>query len=119
MLAAALGTESPPKIDARQNSGGMYEEEVELVSWAPPTNWEKLMLTGELENQKHNGVSITTGNFVHNPNPEEVAIAERLISFVEQSRKRYPLKRETNLPLPVLLLACVKFRNPRGHRPAK
>jgi len=29
-----------------------------------------------------------------------------------QSRLRYPLKRETNLPLPALLLACVKFRTP-------
>lgn len=89
-----------------------YEEAVELVSWAPPTKWEKLMLTGELQNQIDNGVSITTGNFERYANEEELAIADRLTKFVEQSRERYPLKRETNLPLPVLLLACVKFRNP-------
>ncbi|MDI1250390.1 MAG: hypothetical protein PSV13_16120 [Lacunisphaera sp.] len=89
-----------------------YQEEVELVSWAPPKNWERLMLTGELENQTDNGVSITTGNFVRYPNEKDTTIAERLRSFVEQTRERYPLKRETNIPLPVLLLACVKYRTP-------
>lgn len=87
-----------------------YEEEVELVSWAPPKNWEKLMLTGKLDLEEDTGVAITTGNFVRYPNEQEVGIVERLRDFVKQTRERYPLKRDTNLPLPVLLLACVKFR---------
>ena len=89
-----------------------YKEDVELVSWAPPKDWERLMLSGKLENEEDNGVSITTGNFVRYPNPKDASIAERLLDFVRQTRERYPLKRETNLPLPVLLLACVKYRTP-------
>jgi len=89
-----------------------YPEEVELVSWAPPPNWEKLMLTGELLNKKDNGVAITTGNFVRYPNQKEASIAERIEDFIKQSREMYPTKRDTNLPLAVLLLACVKFRSP-------
>jgi hypothetical protein len=89
-----------------------YKEEVELVSWAPPAGWEKLMLTGELENRKDNGVAITTGNFVRWPDDKDLPLAERVQEFVRQTRERYPLKRETNLPLPVLLLAAVKFRTP-------
>lgn len=89
-----------------------YQEDVELVSWVPPKDWERLMLIGALENRENSGVSITTGNFVRYPNEKEVGLAERLLNFVKQTRERYPLKRNTNLPLPVLFLACVKFRSP-------
>lgn len=59
-----------------------------------------------------NGVAITTGNFVRWPDDKDLPLAERVQEFVRQTRERYPLKRETNLPLPVLLLAAVKFRTP-------
>ncbi|MDO8541830.1 MAG: hypothetical protein Q7S40_15445 [Opitutaceae bacterium] len=89
-----------------------YPEEVELASWAPPEDWEKLILTGKLNEMEDRGVCITTGNFVRYPNQKEIGISERLLDFVKQSREMYPLKRKTNVPLPVLLLACVKFRIP-------
>ncbi|GAB1487974.1 hypothetical protein MASR2M8_04170 [Opitutaceae bacterium] len=89
-----------------------YPEEVELASWAPPEDWEKLILTGNLNEVDDRGVCITTGNFVRYPNQKEIGIGDRLLDFIKQSREMYPLKRKTNVPLPVLLLACVKFRIP-------
>ncbi|MCW5547327.1 MAG: hypothetical protein KIT44_00005 [Opitutaceae bacterium] len=89
-----------------------YEEDVELASWAPPVGWERLLLEGKLFEQDDSGICITTGNFVRYPNQKEVGLADCLVDFIKQSREKYPLRRETPLPLPVLFLACVKHRCP-------
>lgn len=89
-----------------------FEEEIELASWAPPDGWELKMLTGTMENGKDAGVAITTSNFEREPRDAQVSITERLREFVRQTRERYPLKRETNLPLSVIFLAAVKHRTP-------
>jgi hypothetical protein len=89
-----------------------YDENIELASWAPPAGWELMTLTGTFRTLDDVGVAITTGNFERHGANAGKPIVERVRDFMLQCRARYPLKRETNLPLSVLLLACVKHRTP-------
>lgn len=89
-----------------------FEEDIELASWVPPEDWELKMLTDTMDVGADAGIAITTGNFERYPNDTKDSITDRLREFVRQTRERYPLKRQTNLPMSVLFLAAVKHRTP-------
>lgn len=89
-----------------------YQEKIELTGWAPPKDWEKMTLAGELDSAPNRGVALTTGNFERYPGEPTEPIAKRVEEFIAQTRQRYPLQRETSLPLSVLFLACIKHRTP-------
>lgn len=98
----------------RAGDGSSLElkERIEMAGWAPPDNWEDLVMAGRLEQAKDRGVALMTSNFTLSPNEAETPLADRVRSYVAQSRQNHPFKLSGKSPLSVLALACIKNESP-------
>lgn len=101
-------------LNSRAGDGSKlkFKEPVELAGWAPPANWADLVLHEGLDSADDTGVSIMTHNFIQQPHDEPAAIAQRIESFVEQTRAKHPFATRQGIPFPVLALGCIKTRSP-------
>lgn len=101
-------------LNSRAGDGGKlkFKEPVELAGWAPPANWTDLVLHEGLDSADDTGVSIMTHNFVQRPHDEPMTIAQRIESFVKQTRSKHPFNIHQGIPFPVLALGCIKTRSP-------
>jgi hypothetical protein len=99
----AVGDDGKSLVDEKEKN------EIDLLSWAPPLDWEEKLIMGSLSRE---GVGITTGNFERGVDKKEGTLAERIKLFVEASRKKFPQKPPKKLPYSVCILACLKYRSP-------
>src|SRR5439155_16777814 len=72
-------------------------------------DWGQKVLTQSLANE---GESQTIETFDQKPRVDGAVIAERLETFIKQSRKARKITFPKNLPMAAIILACLKFRSP-------
>lgn len=82
---------------------------IDLLSWSPPENWEEKLISGSLAGE---GVGITTGNFERYDDSETKPLPERIKSFINSVRNKFPQEAPQILPLSVCILACLKHKSP-------
>jgi hypothetical protein len=80
-----------------------------MISWSPPENWEEKIISGSLAVE---GVGITTGNFERYDNAETEPLPERIKSFINSVRNKFPQEVPQILTLSVCILACLKHKSP-------
>jgi len=82
---------------------------IDLLSWSPPENWEEKLISGSLAGE---GGEITTGNYERYDNSETKPLPERIKSFINSVRNKFPQEAPQILPLSVCILACLKHKSP-------
>jgi hypothetical protein len=82
---------------------------IDLISWSPPENWEEKLISGSLAVE---GVGITTGNFERYDKAGTEPLPERIKSFINSVRNKFPQEAPQILPLSVCILACLKHKSP-------
>ena len=80
-----------------------------LVEVNPHENWEEKLISGSLARER---VGITTGNFERYDNSETESLTERIKSFVNSMRNKFPQEAPKILTLSVCILACLKYKSP-------
>ena len=81
--------------------------EIDLIGWAPPEDWGRRILFKSVTD----GIAITTNNF-HELSETQPPLAEKIKSYVEQSRNKFPFKIPRDIPKAVYILACIKNKSP-------
>lgn len=81
--------------------------EIDLIGWRPPEDWGKRILLQPVTD----GIAITTNNF-HELSETQTQLAEKIKSYVEQSRSIFPFKIPRDIPKAVFILACIKNKSP-------
>lgn len=89
-----------------------FKETVELAGWAPPKDWEDLVMAGGLDDAEDHGVAIMTHNFPQLSRQPHEPLATRIERFVQQSRQQHPFDVSGQIPFSILALACIKTRSP-------
>jgi hypothetical protein len=82
---------------------------LDLVGWIPPEDWPDQILIKSLADE---GESQTLETVVEQPIVDGSQIAAHLEEFVRQSRAVQQPKFPTDLPVAVVILACLKLRSP-------
>ncbi len=82
---------------------------IDLMGWLPPEDWSQKMLNKSLADE---GESQTVETFKSPVGNDGSAIAERIETFVRQSRATRKIKFPNGLPTSVIVLACLKHRSP-------
>jgi len=88
---------------------GNVKGRIDLLSWSPPKNWEEKLISGSLAGE---GVGVTAGNFERYDDSKTKPLPERIKSFVNSMRSKFPQENSKNLPLSVCILACLKHKSP-------
>jgi hypothetical protein len=98
-------------IQGIDDNGNSFEfpERVELQSWAPPDRWAEKVLRGYVG---HQGVCITVNTYYEESNPDLSDLADRVSSFVLQTRAAHPFKQTRGIPASVCILACLLHNSP-------
>jgi hypothetical protein len=100
-------------IDEKGETYGKKDENVDnsidLLSWSPPKNWEEKLLSGSLAGE---GIGVTTGNFERNDETKAEPLPERIKSFVNSMRDKFPQEPPKKLRLSICVLACLKHKSP-------
>jgi hypothetical protein len=82
---------------------------LDLMAWSPPEDWGQKVLIKRLADE---GESQTLELFNTVPGSDGTVIAERIGSFVQQSRLSRKTQFPAGLPVSVIVLACLKLRSP-------
>lgn len=82
-----------------------FKEQVELMGWAPPSDWSKRILSKPV----HEGICLP----VHFSAGEgELEFLTALRKFIENTRKEFSLELPTKIPFSVFVLGCIKHISP-------
>ena len=101
------GIRDDGEVYKKQNKSS--KERIDLLSWSPPKNWEEKILSSSLARE---GIGVTTGNFEKYDNSITEPLPERIESFVNSMRNKFPFEYPKKLPLSVCILACIKHKSP-------
>lgn len=82
---------------------------IDLIGWLPPEDWSQKVLNKSLADE---GESQTVETFKSPIGDDGSAIAERIETFVHQSRTRRKTQFPNRLPTGVIVLASLKHRSP-------
>jgi hypothetical protein len=82
---------------------------LDLMGWSPPEDWGQKVLIKSLADE---GESQTLELISAAPGSDGSVIAERIESFVQQSRSMRKTEFPAALPGSVIVLACLKLRSP-------
>lgn len=85
----------------------IVDHQIDLIGWVPPDDWNNTIL----KQQVVNGTAIATNNF-ELLEQEKRPFSERIKSYVELSRNKFPHEIPRNVPASVLILACLKHKSP-------
>lgn len=81
--------------------------EIDLLGWDPPADWEERILTETVIS----GVSLGVNNF-KTLSENNLSMSEKVLEFVNKSRKSSTFKFSGKIPRTVLILACIKNASP-------
>jgi hypothetical protein len=98
-------------IQGRGDDGASFEfpERVELVSWAPASDWGEKVLAQYVGNE---GVSLTINSYYDRDSSDLSDLPDRISTFVSQSRSEYPLRQPEGVPGSICILACLLHGSP-------
>jgi hypothetical protein len=82
---------------------------LDLMSWMPPDDWATKVLSKSLADE---GESQSLETFDIEPNTGGATIAARIEEFIRQSRNASKTTFPNDLPIAVIVLACLKHRSP-------
>lgn len=83
---------------------------IDLMSWVPPDNWQEHVLTRTLANEGECD-TIHFGTFDTEPT-DGSELAMSLRKLVEETRNKRPFTFPEDIPMSVIVLACLKHRSP-------
>lgn len=95
-------------VTSDTNNSESNKKALDLISWIPPANWEKTVISGPMED----GECITISNLINSdqPDPDKIRIA--LKHLCSEMRKVEPEPEPTSVVVSALILGCLRNNSP-------